>query len=218
MVDSEFTGREAVRLLNIDPALIRRVYLSTPDFQESPQHFHESFPAVGNDYLICVGTVEPRKNLESLLDAWRILREELSGYSLVVAGRWGWGHRSLRRRLRAEPDVIWTGMISGKLLRSAVCGARLLVYPSLYEGFGLPPLEAASAGVPSVLGPAEALIEIYGELAASYCGSSPGSITDAVLSALVSHPDPETLREFALQMSNGAMAGRILEVYAEVMS
>ena len=215
MVDSDFTGREAVRLLDLDPGLLRRVYLATPDFTESPRGFAKQFPSAGDDYLIFVGTVEPRKNVESLIDAWGELREELDGYNLVVAGRWGWGERSLRRRLRSEPGVIWTGMISGELLRSAVSGARLLVYPSLYEGFGLPPLEAASAGVPSVLGPAEALAEVYGELAAAYCGSSPRSIFDAVLEALEAHPDPDILRDFASRFSNRAMADRVFEVYGE---
>ena len=217
MVDSEFTGREAVRLLGIPPERIRRIYLSTPDFTASSKPFLDAFPGAGEDYLIYTGTVEPRKNVEPLLDAWRDLRMRLPGYSLVVAGRWGWGSGSLRKRLRNEPRVIWTGALSTGLIRSAVSGARLLVYPSLYEGFGLPPLEAASAGVSSVIGPAAALSEVYGEVAAAQCGPSPGSIRDAILTALESPPDSDALRKFASRYTSSAMAGNVLEIYGEAL-
>jgi alpha-1,3-rhamnosyl/mannosyltransferase len=215
MVDSDFTGSEAVRILGVQSERIRRVYLSTPDFTSPPDAFRNAFPGAGERYLLYTGTVEPRKNVESLLDAWGILRNSLQDHVLVLAGRWGWGMRSLRRRLEEEPRVLWTGSLDAGLLKSAVSGARLLVYPSLYEGFGLPPLEAASAGVPSVLGPADALREVYGGIAAAFCGASPGSIAEAVLKALGSAPDPGTLRSFAARFTDTSMAEAVTAVYRE---
>jgi len=217
LVDSDFTGREAVRLLGLEPSRIRRIYLSTPDFTAPRQVFEKLFPSSGEPYLISVGTIEPRKNISALLDAWRILLPELDGYTLVIAGRWGWGDRSLRKRLLTEPGVRWAGSLPEEVLRSAVSGARLLVYPSLYEGFGLPPLEAASAGVPSVIGPAAALEEVYSGIAAASCGDSPESIAGAVHDALGSLPSSGELKEFASAFSNRKMATEVLAVYREVL-
>lgn len=217
LVDSDFTGREAVRLLGLEPSRIRRIYLSTPDFTSSQQLSGKLFPSDGEPYLISVGTIEPRKNISALLDAWRILLPKLEGFTLVIAGRWGWGERSLRKRLLTEPGVRWAGSLPEEVLRSAVSASRLLVYPSLYEGFGLPPLEAASAGVPFVIGPAAALEEVYGGIAAASCGDSPESIAEAVHSALGSSPCSDELREFASAFSNRKMAEEVLSVYREVL-
>lgn len=217
LVDSDFTGREAVRLLGLEPSRIRRIYLSTPDFTEPREVFGKSFPSNGKPYLISVGTIEPRKNISALLDAWRILLPKLEGYMLVIAGRWGWGDRSLRKRLLTDPGVRWTGQLTEEALRSAVSGARLMVYPSLYEGFGLPPLEAASAGVPSVIGPAASLEEVYSGIAAASCSCSPESIAEAVHDALGSSPSSDELKEFASAFSNRKMAEEVLSVYREVL-
>jgi glycosyltransferase involved in cell wall biosynthesis len=216
MVDSDFTGSEAVRLLGLRPGIVRRVYLSTPDFTSSPDLFRSRYPSAGRDYLLYAGTVEPRKNVRSLLAAWTLIRERLPGFSLVLAGRWGWGDASLRKAIPETPGVVWTGMIPQELLRSAVSGARLLVYPSLYEGFGLPPLEAASAGVPSVLGPAAALREVYGSCA-TFCGESPDSIADAVIEAMGNTADPAELRTFAGGFSMESTARNVMDVYREAL-
>lgn len=217
LVDSDFTGAEAVRLLGLEPSRIRRIYLSTPDFTAPPEVFGKLFPSDGKPYLISVGTIEPRKNISALLDAWRILLPKLEDYMLVIAGRWGWGERSLRKRLLTQPGVRWTGSLPEEVLRSAVSGARLLVYPSLYEGFGLPPLEAASAGVPSVIGPAAALEEVYSGMAAASCSDSPESIAEAVQKALGSSPCSGKLKEFASAFSNRKMAEEVISVYREVL-
>ncbi|MBD3369901.1 glycosyltransferase [Candidatus Fermentibacteria bacterium] len=217
MVDSDFTGSEAERLLGVASDVVRRVYLSTDDYARPPALFRERFGVEG-DYLIYVGTVEPRKNVGSLLEAWRKASASLSVRHLVVAGRWGWGRTKLRSLLETEPGVVWTGELEEPMLRSAVTGARLLVYPSLYEGFGLPPLEAASAGVPSVIGPAEALREVYGEIAIRARAGDADSISVAVSRALDSKVDPEKLREFASRYNPAGMSARVLEVYGEAAS
>ncbi len=87
--------------------------------------------------------------------------------------------------------VRWVGSIPREDLNSATSGAELLVYPSLYEGFGLPPLEAAAAGVPFLAGPAETLREIYSGVAAGFCTEEPDSICRGVLEAIDTKSDPE---------------------------
>jgi glycosyltransferase involved in cell wall biosynthesis len=215
VVDSDFSAREAVRLLGIEPSRIRRIYLSTPAFEASADAFRTAFRISGS-YVLCVGTIEPRKNVGRLLDAWVAVLRERPGLTLVVAGRWGWGDGSIRRRLRTAPGVLWTGPLPPDMLRSAYAGASLLAYPSLYEGFGLPPLEAASAGVPSLIGPAESLSEVYSSIAAAVCGREADSISAALLEALEARIAPDDLREFARTFSNERMAGETLAVYREM--
>jgi glycosyltransferase involved in cell wall biosynthesis len=215
MVDSDFTGAEAVRLIGIPPGRIRRVYLSTDPFSADPCAFARSGGVTG-PYAAFVGTIEPRKNLAALLDAWETVRRSIPDLSLVVAGRWGWGDKALRARLETSPGVVWTGELPGPLLESCVSGARLLVYPSLYEGFGLPPLEAASAGVQSVVTPAGALKEIFGQVAHVCQGFTAAEIAETVLLALDDPKDPGMLRDFASGFSGQSLARRVLEVYAEL--
>ena len=214
MVDSDSTGKEAKRLLGINVNRIRRVYLSTDSFKADPAAFRSIF-SIQDRYLLYVGTIEPRKNIQALLDSWEKVRRVHSDLSLVIAGRWGWGKESLRKRLLKTEGVILTGALQENMLKSCVSGAELLVYPSLYEGFGLPPLEAASAGVPSVITPASALLEIYSGIATVAAGFDPVSITESILDSLDKDHYPETLIEFASRFSTGHMALNVLKVYEE---
>ncbi len=214
VVDSDFTAREAVRLLGIPAERLRRIYLSTPVPETAPEEFRES-SGIRGDFLLCAATIEPRKNISALLDAWETMRGELADMTLVLAGRWGWGSRRLRSRLCATPGVLWTGALSRHALWSAMAGARLLVYPSLYEGFGLPPLEAAAAGTPSVIGPAEALEEVFGDVAAARCGADAPSISTAIREGLARDEAPESLKEFASRFSSLAMAQAAVSAYED---
>ena len=214
MVDSDFTASEAVSMLGIDRSRIRRVYLCTDSFAADPGEFRRSW-GIDGDYVLFTGTLEPRKNLSELLGAWPGIRRKHPGTVLVIAGRPGWKSRGLAARMEAGDGVVYTGSLSHGMLRSCVSGARLMVYPSLYEGFGLPPLEAASAGVPSVVTPAGALVEVYGEVATVARGFDAVSIEAAVLDALESRTDPAVLRDFASGFSVGSMAERVMDVYGE---
>ena len=111
-------------------------------------------------FLAAVGTIEPRKNLQRLIDAWRTVRRELGDYLLVIAGPRGWG-----RELRASDGVVLTGWISDETLPGLLAAAEGFCYPSLYEGFGLPPLEAMAAGTPALVGAFPAASEVLGDAA-----------------------------------------------------
>ena len=214
MVDSDFTGREAVRWLNVDSRTIRKVYLATESMQADPEIF-QRFAGITDKYILFVGTVEPRKNISGLLEAWQSVHQEYPDLNLVIAGRWGWGPDTLRKQLRNTRGVIWTGQLSNSILKSCITGAELLVYPSYYEGFGLPPLEAASAGVPSVLTPADALVEIYSDISNIALNHKPDSIAGAILESLDTSYDKNNLIEFASGFSVKHMADEVLEVYRE---
>jgi glycosyltransferase involved in cell wall biosynthesis len=126
-------------------------------------------PEGGRSYLLFTGAREPRKNLDRLLRAFVLVRD--LDLDLVVAGPAGWGSEDLRARgveLGIAERVEFTGYLSDPALATLLAGARAFVFPSLYEGFGLPPLEAMAAGVPVVAARAGALPEVLGD-AAFWC-------------------------------------------------
>lgn len=105
-------------------------------------------------YILYVGTIEPRKNLERLVESYaQLAAGEPIAEHLVLAGRLGWGYESLLARIRASPvreRIHLTGHVDASDLPGLYSGARLFVYPSLQEGFGFPPLEAMACGVPVI--------------------------------------------------------------------
>lgn len=109
----------------------------------------------GRPYFLFVGTVEPRKNVPALISAWRPLRD---GADLVIAGRF----RADAPELVAEPGLTIAGEVSEDRLAELYSGAVALVYPSMYEGFGLPVIEAMQCGTPVVASRDPALTEVAG--------------------------------------------------------
>jgi glycosyltransferase involved in cell wall biosynthesis len=118
----------------------------------------------GRSYLLFTGTREPRKNLDRLLRAFARVGD--LDLDLVLAGPAGWGSEDLRVRtveLGIAGRVEFPGYLSDDRLAALLAGARAFVFPSLYEGFGLPPLEAMAAGVPVVAARAGSLPEVLGD-------------------------------------------------------
>jgi glycosyltransferase involved in cell wall biosynthesis len=108
-------------------------------------------PGLEPGYILAVGTVEPRKNYPRLLTAYRQLRSRREAPPLVIAGRPGWAYGDTLRRIEAEPGVRYLGHVDEATLSALYESAAVLAFPSLYEGFGLPLLEAMAHGVPSVV-------------------------------------------------------------------
>lgn len=137
------------------------------------------------DYVLFVGTREPRKNLDRLVQAFALLRD--LDISLVVAGPPGWGPDDPGARaaqLGISNSVVLTGYVSDAELAGLMQGARVFAFPSLYEGFGLPPLEAMAAGIPVVAARAGSLPEVLGD-APLWCDpTDTGSIAEALRSAI----------------------------------
>jgi alpha-1,3-rhamnosyl/mannosyltransferase len=138
---SENTRQDAIRMLNIAPDRIRTIYSGIP------QEYFDARPTQRErPYALYVGTIEPRKNLDTLLDAWRQLRPDLRReFDLVIAGPQGWSAEQTLARIRSE--AIYLGYVPEADLPGLVAGATAFVYPSLYEGFGFPVAQAMAAGV-----------------------------------------------------------------------
>jgi glycosyltransferase involved in cell wall biosynthesis len=150
-------------------------------------------PQVPERYLLFVGTLEPRKDVATLLRAYRTLRHERPDTPpLVLCGPAGWGP-ALDTAGLGPDDVLTLGYVSGQDLHSLVAHATVLCYPSLYEGFGLPPLEALAAGVPVVASDIPTLREVLGD-AGPGVTLVPAQDSDALAEALStvsdSPPDP----------------------------
>ncbi|HZD18588.1 MAG TPA: glycosyltransferase family 1 protein [Actinomycetota bacterium] len=128
-------------------------------------------------YLLFVGTLEPRKNLLRLIRAYRRVAAAGFPHALVLAGPLGWHHDSLMRELalRGPGDIVMTGALPPEELDAVYRGADLFVYPSLYEGFGLPVLEAMVRGVPTVASATSSIPEVAGD---AMLGVNPRSVRD----------------------------------------
>jgi glycosyltransferase involved in cell wall biosynthesis len=117
-------------------------------------------------YIFYAGTLEPRKNVGALIDAWELLRaEDSEAPPLVLAGPYGWGSQRLARRIaeRERAGVRALGRVERSRLVRLFQAARVFVYPSLYEGFGFPAAEALACGVPVVASNASSLPEVVGD-------------------------------------------------------
>jgi glycosyltransferase involved in cell wall biosynthesis len=113
---------------------------------------------IAGPFVMSLGTIEPRKNLARLLEAWRSVRAELDGWTLVIAGPQGWGDE-----LPETEGVMLLGRIGEETLPGLLAAADVFCYPSLYEGFGLPPLEAMATGTPALVGAYPAASEVLGD-------------------------------------------------------
>ena len=117
-------------------------------------------PGLEPGYILAVGTVEPRKNYPRLLAAYRQLRSRIDVPELVIAGRPGWAYGDTLRQIGAEPGVRYLDHVDGADLTALYESAAVLAFPSLYEGFGLPLLEAMAHGLPAVVSNVGALPEV----------------------------------------------------------
>jgi len=145
---------------------------------------------IGDDFLLFVGTIEPRKGLETLLRAFEQIAEDNKTLQLVVAGRRGWLFQSLLKEIRESKfsdRIRLTGYLDDEDLRALYSSCRVFVYPSIYEGFGLPPLEAMACGAPVIASRVTAVVEVCGEAALFFEPKSVSSLARTIDNVLDDH-------------------------------
>jgi len=144
-------------------------------------------------YVLAVGTIEPRKDLPGLVRAFDRVAGDHPDVALVLAGSSGWGGDALAGAVdgaRWRSRIVRPGYLDDADLATVLAGAAVLAYPSVYEGFGFPPLEAMRAGVPVVTTMAGSIPEVVGDGAVL----TPVGDTDALAAALASLLDDPTAR------------------------
>jgi alpha-1,3-rhamnosyl/mannosyltransferase len=172
LTDSEFVKREVMEVFGVKPELIRSVPLGVePLFH--PRSADETLPVLTRHklqhgrYLLAVGTLEPRKNLQVVLQAFmRLPPATRKQYPLVLVGMTGWHTSALEAQMAPmiqAGELRQLGYVSRPDLAAVIAGAVTLIYPSIYEGFGLPPLEAMACGVPVIASNVSSLPEVVGD-------------------------------------------------------
>jgi glycosyltransferase involved in cell wall biosynthesis len=165
---SESTRRDAIRILGLNPAIIQVIYPGVPQpfFEATAEDAASTCRKYGlaRPYALYVGTVEPRKNLDRLLDSWQDLPASVrDSFDLVAVGPEGWQSTQTMARLRhPTPGLRYLGYVPEPDLPSLTAGAAVFLYPSLYEGFGFPVAQAMAAGVPVITSNLSSLPEITG--------------------------------------------------------
>jgi glycosyltransferase involved in cell wall biosynthesis len=200
---SDFTRRELIELLGVPDEKIRVVPNAVGD------EFTREGPAEAGDYVLAVGTLEPRKNLELLVEAVGKTDRELR-----VVGARGWGGVEVRGN-----GVRWLGEVGDAELARLYRGAVCVAYPSLYEGFGIPVLEAMACGAPVVTTRGTAMEEVADGAAVLVDSRDPAEIAAGIERAAV---ERNTLVSRGLERARAfrwdAVAAATVEVYREAIS
>jgi glycosyltransferase involved in cell wall biosynthesis len=195
---SEYSAGAIRERFGLDPAKIKVVYLganpsSVEDVSSGAIEILRKKLALPGDFLLFVGALEPRKNVPILIEALALLRDRRGAIPLVLAGRSGGDEESVARAIERRglaADIRRPGYLTDREIRALYRSASALVFPSLAEGFGLPLLEAMSAGLPAAVSSAAALPEIGGDAALYFEPGDPEDIARAIRRLL----EDETLR------------------------
>jgi len=172
ITDADSVKRELVQTFGLSPDFVTSIALGVdamfaPQSAEQTQLARDQHGLGHGRYLLAVGTLEPRKNLSTALLAYQRLPASLRmQFPLVIVGMKGWHTSTLERQMAPlvqAGQVRQLGYVSRPDLVSLMAGARALVYPSIYEGFGLPPLEAMACGTPVICSNASSLPEVVGD-------------------------------------------------------
>lgn len=234
--DSESTRSDLVEVLGISKHKVTVVHPGVsqnmqPVSSEQVEAFRRGH-GLPERMILFLGTLEPRKNVLGLLEAYAIMRTQPDfAHRLVVAGGKGWP--KVRRshyyeeiyaqveRLGLRDEVIFPGYVPQTELALWYSAANLFVYPSLYEGFGLPPLEAMACGTPVVVSNASSLPEVVGNAGLAVDPHDPGELATAMLRVLRDRDLYHGLRESGLararQYTSEATALKMARLYHQVL-
>ncbi|MFA6131830.1 MAG: glycosyltransferase family 1 protein [Patescibacteria group bacterium] len=169
---SEATKKDLIRLFKISGDKVAVVY---------PAVTVTDVPSKRADkYFLCLGTIEPRKNFILAAHAIKIFHEKFPEYKLLVAGKRGWKYEAITDEFVGADFIQEIGYVSPEEKLSLLAGAQALIFPSLYEGFGLPPLEAMTIGIPVITTRAGALPEVCGEAVRYVATSEPNELAQAM--------------------------------------
>ena len=229
--DAEFVRRELIdgfawppEKVTAIPLASRPVFRPLPEGQSPPDLFR--YGVAHRRYLLCVATLEPRKNLDAALHAYAGLAQELrQRFPLLIVGMKGWLTSRLETVIEAgvhRGAIRALGYLADEELARLYASARMLIYPSLYEGFGLPPLEAMASGTPVIVSNVSSLPEVVGDAGIQVDPHDVDALREAIRRLAEDDGHWEALRSAGLaraaQFSWARCARETLEVYRKVLA
>jgi len=226
---SQNTANDIHKYYQIPPEKIRIIYngvgeefFSAP-LPDSLKSVRARYAIPPGDYILYVGGSDLRKNLESLLKAFSMLLRKIQQITLVATGGMGRKAKEIYQsisNLGLERNIVITGHVSDQDLRQLYAGTRLFVYPSLYEGFGIPILEAMSSGVPVIASNTSSIPEVAGDAAYLIDPYNIGALADAMEKVLQDDNLARSLQAKGLQRAKAfsweRTARQTIEVYEDV--
>jgi glycosyltransferase involved in cell wall biosynthesis len=198
---SKATAHDLIALNGVPEGKIRVVYSGVDKLMkpvDNPEQIAAQRTRLGipGPYVLHVGRVQARKNLDRLVNAFARIQASIEGLVLVLAGRGVWGHRALRRQIRRcglEDRVILAGYVPDEDLPALYSGALVCAFPSLYEGFGFPALEAMACGTAVVCSNTSSLPELVEDAALSVAPTDTEALADALRRVLTDEQFRQTL-------------------------
>ncbi|MDM7322299.1 MAG: glycosyltransferase family 1 protein [Gammaproteobacteria bacterium] len=209
---SEFTRAELMDIfalpasrISVTPLGVDREHYH-PHSAQTCQAILSQYQLTWHRYILSVGTLEPRKNLTLAVQAHSLLPRSIQKkYPLVLIGTQGWLKSAfwpvLEKQIR-QGSVFVLGYVTDHALPCLYSGANALVYPSFYEGFGLPPLEAMACGTPVITSTAQALREVGGNATLTVAADDPRCLKDRLMMVLEDQTLVESLRCLGLQRAS----------------
>lgn len=226
LTDSEFSKKEIKELLHVPAERIAVVYAAPPVLSDAVDFTQVSVKyKIEKPYILYVGTIEPRKNLVRLIEAFDSLKQkEKIPHQLVLAGGDGWSNSEIYKAACGAShsrDIIFTGYVSAAEKTTLYQYADAFVFPSLYEGFGIPPLEAMSQNCPVICANAASLPEVVGDAAIFADPLNTADIAEGILRVLTDAAVRDALIEKGTEQFKKfnwqASADRFTDVCKEVL-
>lgn len=227
ITDSEFIKNDIINHYNVDSSKISTVHLGVSDDfkpKSKSEWISNSNILEYKKYILCIGTLEPRKNLILALRGYLDLPKSIQKqYPLVFIGGMGWNSKEQNDFLNLSyqsENVHFSGYIDDDKIKHLISGAKMILYTSLYEGFGLPILEAMASGVPCILTKNASLPEVGGD-AALYIDDDIKSCSNSILNYIEDEIIYNTKIELGLKRVKlftwENCANKTLRVYEEVL-
>src|SRR4030042_3584261 len=231
IADSESTRNDIVNFFGIDPLKVEVIYLAADDIFRKLSEKEKNMDVlkkyqIDKKYILSVGTIEPRKNFAALIRTFNNIKKTKigSGYKLVIVGRTGWKSEVTYKEKENSPysdDILFTGRIADQDLIQLYNWAELFVYPSFFEGFGIPPLAAMNCGLPVIAFDTSSLKEVVGDAGILIPSDNNTELQNQIQIVLENDDIREKLKEKSLnrakKFSWEETAQKTLDIYNKII-